>query len=385
MYETDSHAVEFSAVVLFCERVVGRDEYDLILDRTLFFPEGGGQAADTGEIGGVSVRDVQIDAKGDIHHFVNEPFGVGEKINGKIDFSVRFPRMQAHSGEHIVSGLIHSKYGFNNVGFHMGSEDVTLDLDGVLEREQLEEIERAANEAVWKNLPIRAHYPDTRALADLNYRSKLDLKENVRIVEIEGIDRCACCAPHVSFTGEIGIIKLLDYMHYKGGIRIHMLAGRAALEDYHRRYCETAEIARILSVKQQGVDNAVKNKLKDEQGLRYRLTQTRRELLSMKIDMLSEGDGNLCLFEPELDRNDMRHFANAAVKKCGGVCAVMSGNDRDGYAYLVISEKIPLRRHASKINEALGGRGGGSDEMLQGTFGATGHQIRTFFDTYDFV
>ena len=217
LFYQDSHIAEFEAEVLSC--TAAGAGYEIELDRTAFFPEGGGQYADTGMLGGVRVTDVQ-ERDGRVLHMTDGPLDAGMRVTGRIDWEERFMKMQQHSGEHIVSGLVHARFGYNNVGFHLGTEDCTMDFGGVLTDEQLMEIEREANRAVWKNLEIEALYPTEEELKKLQYRSKIEIEGQVRIIVIPGYDVCACCAPHVKRTGEIGLIKLNHMQHYKGGVRV---------------------------------------------------------------------------------------------------------------------------------------------------------------------
>ena len=229
LYDENSHLSSFDAAVRSCVPV--HDLWQIVLDQTAFFPEGGGQGADTGMLNAARVLDVQ-EMGGEIVHITDTPLTPGEMVHGKLDWEKRFRRMQEHSGEHIISGLVHKLYGYRNVGFHLGDETVTMDYDGELTREQLSELEWLANEAVWKNVPITAVYPPEDVLQTIEYRSKLELTENVRIVTIEGYDVCACCAPHVSHTGEIGAIKIIDSMRHRGGVRLTILCGVDALRQY---------------------------------------------------------------------------------------------------------------------------------------------------------
>ena len=258
LYEEDSHLREFSARVLDCRKE--GDGWAVILDRTAFFPEGGGQEGDRGELENVRVLDTRI-RDGEILHLTDGPLEPGSTAVGRLDWDLRFRRMQDHSGEHIVSGLVYQKYGYNNVGFHLGDGEVTLDFSGELTGPQLEEIELLANRAVTANLPVQTWYPDEEELAATEYRSKLDLTENVRLVRIPGIDTCACCAPHVKRTGEIGLIKILDFMRHRGGVRVHILCGMDALADYGARYRVTREISALLSAKQLETPGAVRRTL----------------------------------------------------------------------------------------------------------------------------
>lgn len=214
LYDLDSHRRDFTAAVLRCD--ADGERYAVVLDQTLFFPEGGGQPADTGVLGGARVLDVQITQEA-IVHYTDAPLTPGAQVRGEIDWPQRFRRMQGHSGEHIISGLIHSEYGLDNVGFHLGQDTITMDYNGELTWPQLMHIEQLANEAVYRNVPIRTEYPSPEQLAQMTYRSKLDLTEDVRIVTVEGYDVCACCAPHVSCTGEIGAIKFTSVMRHRGG------------------------------------------------------------------------------------------------------------------------------------------------------------------------
>ncbi len=376
LYDADSHLYDFDASVISCEKT--DKGFAIVLDKTAFFPEGGGQPADEGTLNGIAVTDVQI-KDGIITHTTAEEIPAGSAVKGAVDSEIRFRRMQNHSGEHIVSGLIHKLFGYNNVGFHMGSEDVTLDLDGVLTREDLDKIEMLANRAVYENVNVRAEYPSPEILKDLDYRSKLDLTENVRIVTIEGYDVCACCAPHVSKTGEIGIIKLLDFLKYKGGVRIHMLCGFDALEDYNRRYKNVAAISAKLSAKQAEVYEAVERLSAELSAEKQAAGELKRQLVAMKIAALEPTDGNMVLVEKDMDMLNLRNLVNEAVQLCGGICAAFSGSDENGYNYIIASKNVPLRVEAKAINAALNGRGGGKDEMIQGSAKATEAEIRAYF------
>lgn len=376
LYDADSHLYDFDASVISCEKT--DKGFAVVLDKTAFFPEGGGQPADEGTLNGIAVTDVQI-KDGVITHTTAEEIPAGSAVKGTVDSEIRFRRMQNHSGEHIVSGLIHKLFGYNNVGFHMGSEDVTLDLDGVLTREDLDKIEMLANRAVYENVNVRAEYPSPEILKDLDYRSKLDLTENVRIVTIEGYDVCACCAPHVNKTGEIGIIKLLDFLKYKGGVRIHMLCGFDALEDYNRRYKNVAAISAKLSAKQAEVYEAVERLSAELSAEKQAAGELKRQLVAMKIAALEPTDGNMVLVEKDMDMLNLRNLVNEAVQLCGGICAAFSGSDENGYNYIIASKNVPLRSEAKAINAALNGRGGGKDEMIQGSAKASEAEIRAYF------
>jgi alanyl-tRNA synthetase len=320
------------------------------------------------------------ESNGIIFHYTDAPLTVGDTVNGQLDFPARYLRMQIHSGEHIVSGLMHKKYGFSNVGFHLGSE-ITMDFDGELTREQLDEIEDEANRIIYENVPITAEYPNAEALAATAYRSKLELSENVRLVTIGEYDVCACCAPHVSRTGEIGLIKLLDMIRYKGGMRIHFLAGSAALMHYRKTLSNVAALSAMLSVPQCDVIDGVKRRDAEIEKRGAVIASLRKQLLEFKIAALTDTVGNLCIFTDDPDMLSLRLLVNAGVERCTRICAAFSGNDTDGYKYIMGTQNADLRSLSKQINAALGGKGGGSTQMIQGSCTAAESEIRAYMES----
>ena len=392
LFDQDSHLYTFEATVLSAEAGKTPDTLSVVLDATAFFPEGGGQYADPGALAGCPVTDVR-EKDGIIIHTVDishlcgapHPFEKGAVVIGELDATTRLVRMQNHTGEHIISGIVHRLYGFRNVGFHLGDGDVTLDFDGVLTREQLNAIEEEANAIVAACLPITAYYPDPEELSTLSYRAKLDLTEGVRIVRIGRVDDpkdlCACCAPHVDNTGEIGLIKLLDFIHYKGGVRIHMLCGSWALADYRRRYTAVATMAAAMSVKQEEVVAGFERMQAEIEGHKKVISTLRGKLEAHTVAAITPTEGSLCIFDEGLEAPEMRRLLNAAVAKCGRLCGVFSGNDRDGYRFVIGrgDPSIDLKPRTGEINTALSARGGGSSEMLQGSCTAARAVIEAFF------
>ena len=394
LFDQNSHLYAFTAAVLSAEVGKAPDTLSVVLNATAFFPEGGGQYPDKGVLAGCPVLDVQ-EKNGVITHTVSishlngepHPFAVGATVQGELDATTRFARMQNHSGEHIISGIVHRLYGYKNVGFHLGEGDVTLDFDGVLTRAQLDAIEEEANAIVTANLPVRAYYPDPEELATLTYRAKLDLTEGVRIVRIgteeDPKDLCACCAPHVDYTGEIGLIKLLDFIHYKGGVRIHMLCGSWALRDYRRRYTAVATMAAAMSVKQEEVTMGFDRLRAEVEEKKQTISALRAKLEEHTVAAITPTEGSLCLFDEGLEAIEMRRLLNRAVEKCGRLCGIFSGNDESGYRYVIGrgDESIDLKKMVKEINTALSAKGGGSSEMLQGSCTATRGVIEAYFDT----
>lgn len=376
LYYKDSHMSIFTARVLSCEK--SADGYRVILDGTAFFPEGGGQLYDTGTLGSVNVLRV-FEENGEAVHITDGALCVGESVDGMIDWDTRFKRMQSHSGEHIVSGIVHSRYGFDNVGFHMGADGVIVDFDGFLTPEQLSEVEEEANRVITADVPVTAAIYSPDEIKNISYRSKLDLKENVRLVTIEGCDVCACCAPHVSRTGEIGVIKILDSIRRKDGVRIRMLAGKDAFSDYRQKSKSVSEISALLSAKTDAVTGAVERVLREKEKLSWDMGSIIRRMAELITENADATSGNMVFFEPLFDTEGLRLLVNAAMPKCGGICAAFSGTDEDGYKYVMGSSLHDLRAEAREINTALSGRGGGTPEMIQGSVNAKSEDIRRYF------
>lgn len=378
LYYIDSHLFDFEATVLDCRQV--EKGWAVILDRTAFFPEGGGQQADTGFIGAAPVRDVQ-EQGGEILHFCGEALPVGAHLPCRVEREKRLVRMQNHSGEHIVSGLAHRLFGCKNVGFHMGEDCMTIDFDRELSWQQLMEVETLANEAVRENLPVLCSFPEGEALEKLEYRSKLDLTENVRIVEIPGIDRCACCAPHVERTGEIGLIKILDAERHRGGVRLSLCCGMLALGDYRVKQENIAAISQALSAKRHETAGAVSRLLSEQQRSKERIAALSMELARLKAERCPVTEGNLCVFDNVLDEVALRELVNLLMEKCGGIAAAFSGSDETGYRYIMGSRRVDLRRCAKEINRLIDGRGGGKPQMIQGSATADAERIRAAMET----
>lgn len=379
LYDTDAYASDFTACVAACRELspsAGSTHplYDIVLDRTLFFPEEGGQHADTGTLNSSPVLDVQLHDD-IIHHTMEAPLAVGTTVRGCIDFDMRYSKMQQHSGEHIMSGLIHTHFGYDNTGFHLGEKNVTLDFNGFLNGEQLSFIEALANEAIYKNLEITAGYPSRDELSALTYRSKIEINGPVRIVTIPGYDICACCAPHVKRTGEIGMIKIVDAIRYKGGIRISILCGSRALADYRSLRQQTEAISSLLSAKQEALTAAVQRLKDDNYALKGQLLTLQTALIEQKAASVPEHTGNLFLFEASLDNTAHKNYVNLLTPKCTGICAVFVGSDTTGYRYIIASRTQDVRPLNEQLKTQLQAKGGGSAEMVQGSLNASKEQL----------
>ena len=378
LYYEDSHLAAFTARVTDC-RVNEKGGYIVLLDRTAFFPEGGGQLADTGRIGDVRVLDVH-EREGEIRHYTDAPLTVGAEYGCVLDFEQRWRRMQNHSGEHTVSGLVHARFGADNVGFHMGAECMTLDFNREIAWDELMDIERRANEIVRENLPVKTWFPAPEELAELEYRSKIELTGAVRIVEIPGVDRCACCAPHVARTGEIGLIKILDCVRHRGGVRVSAVCGMDALDAVRDMQKNVTAVSNLLSAKRGETGAAVEKLLARQQAQSEKLAALGMALVKLRAQSVAPCEGNICVFDDTLDEIALRELVNLLCEKCTGYAAAFSGSDETGYRYIIGSRHIDLRKAARDINAGIGGKGGGTAEMIQGRAAGPGKMIQEFVE-----
>ena len=378
LYDEDSHLAAFPAVVTACEQEA--DYWKISLDQTAFFPEGGGQAGDSGYLGEIEVFDTQ-EQDGEIWHYTREPLEVGTEVKGLLNWEKRFSRMQQHSGEHIVSGLVHARFGYDNVGFHLGEEEVTMDFNGPITKEELQEIEAAANQVVFDNLPILISYPTKDELTVLDYRSKIEIEGQVRIVTIPDVDVCACCAPHVSRTGEIGLIKLTNLQSHRGGVRVNLAAGDRALRDYQEKEASVKAISVLLSAKEAAVADAVERLKQENFRLNGQLMALNKALIQNKAAAVPEGTSNPVFFEENLDADTSREFVNLLTARCTGISCLFIGNDSDGYRYIFGSKTEDTRTLCKALNAQFGGKGGGKPEMVQGSLSGTQEAILSAVET----
>lgn len=378
LFYTDVCCTTFQGTVLDCQPRKKKG-YEVILDQTAFYPEGGGQPGDRGKLGGVTVTDTQERGE-DIIHLTDAPLEVGTQVTGTLDWNWRFSLMQNHSGEHIVSGIIHRRTGGNNVGFHMGNDAIIIDFDVELTAELLREVEREANEIVWKNLPVEIFYPTPEALEQLDYRSKKALTGQVRIVTFPQADTCACCGTHVVRTGEVGLIKILSVQKFKEGSRVEMLCGSRALTYLSEVLEQNHRISVALSAKPLKTADAVERLKAEKEQVDYRLNGLEQTLFQQKAEALA-GVGDVILFEKPMAPDSIRKLAVAVMEVCGGRCAVFSGEEESGYKYAVGESEGDLRDWVKTMNQALQGRGGGKGNFVQGSVQAKRAEIQAFWDS----
>lgn len=379
LFDEDSYIALFYATVLKCEKC--GNGYCITLDKTAFFPTGGGQSCDTGKIGDAEICDV-FEKDGVIFHIADRELEVGKEYDCGIDWQKRFRKMQNHTGEHILSGLAHKHFGCTNVGFHLGSDAVTIDFDKKLSAEDIDFLEERANKAVFNNWAVNAYYPEPSELEKMNYRSKHDLTENVRIVDIFGVDLCACCAPHVKRTGAVGMIKIVDFQNYKGGVRLFIACGSDALDDYRVKQKLVQNISVMLSSKQNAIDLSVKRLFDENSALKAELAKQKKMLVDTVANSIADENNNLCVFVSGFDANMMRALANDTVKKCSGVFGVFCKSE-NGYSFLMASQSVNLAQIKERINTELAAKCGGQSTMLQGRCTTEKERIYAFFDSLD--
>ena len=366
---------EFEARVLSCEACEEGGGFWTVLDQTCFFPEGGGQYADTGYLGETKVVDAR-ERDGIVYHRTEAPLEPGELVRGRIDWEERFEKMQQHTGEHIVSGLVHSRFGYNNVGFHLGSDYCTMDFDGPISAEELREIEWEANRAVALDLEVIVQYPSKEELGHMEYRSKIEIEGQVRIVSVPGYDVCACCAPHVDRTGEIGLIKLVNRMNYKGGERITMLCGFRALRDYDSKLTAAREIGALLCEKEDQIAGAVRRQKEELEKQKYENGRLIHQLLVFRAKEIPVEGSMTAVFTDDIRGDAPRELMNLLLERGAFICGVFAAAGDGGWRYVIGSRQADVRPLGKALNSRFEGRGGGKPGMVQGTLTGSEADIR---------
>ena len=375
LYYKDNYLKEFKTIVKEC--IKENNKILVVLENTAFYPEGGGQPADTGFIDDIKVLDVQ-EKENKIFHTVEKEIPIGKNVNCKIDFEKRFSNMQHHSAEHIVSGLICKNYNCNNVGFHMGKDFVTMDFNIILNKKQIEEIEQKANEAVYKNVDITQKIVSEKEAENIEYRSKKKISGDIRLVEIPGYDICACCGVHVNKTGEIGIIKILSVEKYKSGVRVYMVCGKKALENYNNEYGQMTKLSVLLSSKHEEIYDSVLELKEEIKNLKIKNSKLQNDMFKNEIKKIESNEINI-IFKENLNSNDIKNLCQLLKEKSTKIAAVFSKDD-ETYKYVVMSENFNATVISKKLNETLNGRGGGKPNMVQGQVFGTEEQIKEILE-----
>ena len=370
LYYEDAYLQEFTAKVVDCQEKKGG--FAVELDATAFYPEGGGQPCDLGVLGESKVLDVQEQGE-KVIHLCDKPLEVGATVAGKIDWQRRFDLMQQHTGEHIVSGIAHKMFGCHNVGFHMGADVITVDLDTLIPPEKLDEIEQQANEAVWQDLDVSCSYPAEQELKALPYRSKKELPWPVRIVQAPGYDTCACCGLHVKTTGQIGLVKLLSCVKFHEGVRIEMVCGGRALEMMRKIYEQNRQVSQAFSAKIHETGAAARRMNEALVAEKQRSAELEKQLFEKIAEDFTDR-GDVVYFASGLNPNGLRELTERIARRCGGTAAVFTGDEERGNV-CIIGEKETVSAMGKVVREQLSGKGGGKPGFFQGSLQATKQAI----------
>lgn len=422
LYEKNSYLKENITVVTEC--VENNEGIFISLEETIFFPEEGGQYADTGmiyvignnkeevgillaeekdfsaeksdlrtcdsmersDIDIVRVLDGQLEGKDNILYKVDKKIPVGSRVRCVLDYDFRYEKMQNHSGEHILTGVIHNTYGYTNKGFHLGNEGaITLDVSNPMTYEEVMEMEKRANEIIYLNLPISDSYPTEEELKNIEYRSKIEIDGQVRLITIGTedniIDICACCAPHVGRTGEVGIIKVTDVVNWKGGVRIFMVAGRRALEYINNEHNIIRKLKEVLSTSPENFPELVGSYVKELSEIKFKLNKQYEnniiERLEREIEAYAKA-GAENTESKELNKNhfefvatdfpsaSMKNIYNILVEKFSGFVGIFAGDDENGYRYMAGNKAGKSKLIFAVLSERFACKGGGNDKMVQG-------------------
>ena len=377
LFYRDEYAREFDAEVISCQK--GKKGYEVVLSDTAFYPEGGGQPADRGTLGQVNVLDVKR-RNGEILHITDAPLEPGMTVHGVLDWERRFDHMQQHSGEHILSGLVHAQFGYDNVGFHINDEVVTVDFNGPITWKEAMELEDKVNAYIWTDAESRELYPSEEELKAMDYRSKIELKGKVRLVEYPGADLCACCGTHVAHTGEIGLMKILSVSRHKDGVRMEMLFGGRAMKDYDRKHLLNTEFSCRLSAKPYETGEALQRVLDEMNAMKFRMQAMNERYYAMRATSIPVGEPVIFFNEPGMSMVELRKFCDYLIST-GKVktAMIISPKDKESVNYVMGSADLNMRDVGKLLNEELHGRGGGRPEMVQGSFQAEAEAVEQAF------
>ena len=364
IYDKKPYCSSFTAQVLSCVRC--DQGYRVVLDRSAFFPGGGGQEADRGTLNGDPLLSI-FEEKGIVYHILPCPVTVGKTVRGELDWEFRYTNMQNHSGEHILSGIVHAEKGYDNVGFHMNDRFITVDFNGPLTADELAELELRANQRICDNLPITVTHHTPEELEGVSYRSKKELSGDIRIVQVGDVDTCACCAPHVERTGEVGVIKIVAHENYKGGVRLTVLCGARAVKRFQQQTDTLAELSALYSATPDKLTDAVKHEQDEIASLKETVSRLSDELIDARVKDLSRGRANIFHVETSLDEIAARKLTNRLAVCCTGRACVLVPQTAGGFRYILASAHEDVRPFTKQFNERFAGRGGGSETMTQGS------------------
>lgn len=371
LYYTDQARLEFEATVLACETIDGR--LLAILDRTAFYPTSGGQPHDTGTLDELAVTDVVDLEDGRIGHAVSGALEPGRRVRGRIDAARRRDHMQQHTGQHILSAAFDRLCSARTVGFHLGGELSTIDLDKVLTAESIAKAEAEANRLVWEDRPVTMRVASAEDAAALPLRKEATRTGPLRLIEVEGFDLSACGGTHVARTGEVGLVALRAWEKFRGGLRLEFVCGLRALREFRTLRDAVIGSQRFLSVAPLELPSAIERAQVENKDLRKTIKDLQDRVAQHEAAALvarAPLTGGVRIVVESLDGWDqagLKSMAAAAAAQ-GSVVAAMTSAAQP--ALVVIARSSDVALDASAVLKALvgvfGGKGGGRPELAQG-------------------
>ena len=386
LYYKNVYEKEFEAKVLNSSFDDKKKCWEIELDRTAFYPEGGGQPADEGVLWALDAPDRVIrvtdvhEKEGMILHYAEAGLEAGTKVMGRINWERRFDHMQQHSGEHIVSGMICSRFHCDNVGFHMGRDTVVIDYNAEISKQALSELEAEANRYIWEDHALVIMWPSPEELKTLEYRSKKELTGDVRITSFPGADMCACCGTHVMTSGQVGLVKFIGSQKISKGTRIELVCGKRAMDFLSMNWEQNHQISvamassldKTASVYQKQKQELIDAKMKISELEGYYFEQIAEEY---------RDKGDVFLVREPMTPDGVRKLCVMIADRCGGRCVLFAGEGHD-YKYAYLDQHTDPKEVAAKVKEmnaALSGRGGGRDGFAQGSAAAAKQEIEDYF------
>jgi alanyl-tRNA synthetase len=375
LYFTDSDLLEFPATVIAVQAAEQADH--VILDRTAFYPTGGGQPNDTGRLDEARVLDVFEDDAGMIHHLV-EPQGMmvaGQTVQGRIDRARRLDHLQQHSGQHILSQAFVQACGAETRSFHLGARASTIDIELASPTDDhMRAAEEIANAVIFEDRAMRVHLVSDAEARQLPLRKEAAVEGTIRVIEITDFDWSPCGGTHAKRTGQIGLIAIKGYERAKKMTRVEFVCGHRALDEYRAVSKTALAVAQLFSAERDTTPELVSRALQETRSLKKRL----RELLEVTAgveatEMLAAATpaGNFKLVRATFDGRDLEEVRLLAAKITQSEPAVaLLGTREAGAARLVFARSASLDQNMGQLLaeacQLLGGRGGGRPELAQG-------------------
>ena len=364
IFESDVYKKEHTTKIV--ERIEQNDKKILVLEETIFFPEGGGQPCDLGTIGGVKVVDVK-EVGESIHHEV-ETWPQEDEVCCVLDWHRRLDHMQQHCGEHILSGIVFKLYGAINKGFHMGKDMITIDIDlSEVTEEMLLAIETESNDVIYRNVPVTTELVHTQEEASkFPLRKQMTVSEDIRIVQIEDADCVACCGTHPSYTGEVGLIKIYKAEKNKGMTRLYFKCGKRALDDLHLRHETLTQIMQLYSADLQSVYEKIVREREKATLVKEELRQIKMVINDRWVEAHRHADKNVVKIFEDKNMDDLKYLTKKMTE--GGFKHSLCIGSKQDNSVILTSTMANCGQIFKDNIKAFNGRGGGSPKMAQGSF-----------------